>query len=247
MTAGKMLWTRVPKANPVMAPMKRDGANMPPEPPEPRVMEVAMILKATSRRARMPDGGPMQGIVDGVVTDPHDLGEEQGNYADGQAADHRLQVFREFQLVFKQLLAPVEGFYKGKGHCRAQKSQDEIKEQLPVAFQQIGGYLKGGEVALELMGDDGGHDRRDDNRRQLGKAEIAEDDFHREQSAGHRRIEGRRNSGRSPAADKGFHALGGDPEKLADGRTEAGADLDDRPFTPHRSPRADGDGGGQGP
>ena len=39
--------TRVPTTPPSMAPRKREGANTPPEPPEPMVIDVATILVAT--------------------------------------------------------------------------------------------------------------------------------------------------------------------------------------------------------
>ena len=193
----------------------------------------------------MPDGGTVKGVVDGVIADPHDLGQQERDHSDSQAADHGLQVFGQFQLLFKQVLAPVKGFYKGKGHYRAQEGQDKIKEQFVGAFKQICGYLKSGEIPLELVGDDRGHDRRDDDGRYLCKTEVAEDNFDCEKRTSHRRIESCGNSGRRTAADKGFHALGGDPEKLADGRAQAGTDLDDRPFAPNRSACSDGDGGGQ--
>ena len=65
---GKSMWTTLPKNPPVMAPRKREGAKIPPEPPEPMVMDVAMILnriknnrddqESFPRRARSMAGYP---------------------------------------------------------------------------------------------------------------------------------------------------------------------------------------------
>ena len=38
----------LPTTPPVMAPMNSDGAKMPPDPPEPRVSDVANILASTN-------------------------------------------------------------------------------------------------------------------------------------------------------------------------------------------------------
>ena len=92
------------------------------------------------------------------------------------------------------------------------------------------------------MGDGCGHDRGDDNGGQLGETEVTKNNFSGEQRPGHRRVESCGYPGRCPAADKGFHAPARDPEKLAEGRAEAGPDLDNRSFAAHRTPGADADG-----
>ena len=54
-TWGSTWWARVPNAAPSIAPMNREGANTPPEPPMPMVRLVARILPSArmSRNARV--------------------------------------------------------------------------------------------------------------------------------------------------------------------------------------------------
>ncbi len=46
-----------------MAPMNRDGAKMPPEPPDPMVREVAAILAKTRAKRRNQDSFPKRARV----------------------------------------------------------------------------------------------------------------------------------------------------------------------------------------
>ena len=53
----------MPKKPPVIAPRKSEGANTPPEPPDPIVIEVARIFAKTSRpmvsAGRVPSSEPV--------------------------------------------------------------------------------------------------------------------------------------------------------------------------------------------
>ena len=48
MASGNHWWMNEPRKPPVIAPRKSEGANTPPEPPEPMVIEVARILAISS-------------------------------------------------------------------------------------------------------------------------------------------------------------------------------------------------------
>ncbi len=52
MLAGPTECTTVPMAPPSMAPIKRDGAKMPTDPPEPMVIENYIILKTTRSKMK---------------------------------------------------------------------------------------------------------------------------------------------------------------------------------------------------
>ncbi len=54
----------LPKLPPITAPMNKDGANMPPAPPEPRVIPVATILKKMSASMIYDDAVPGQHLFD---------------------------------------------------------------------------------------------------------------------------------------------------------------------------------------
>jgi hypothetical protein len=59
---------------PVMAPRKREGAKMPPEPPEPRVIDVAAIFAISRTRSRAPGRALLSASVMVPYPTPKTLG-----------------------------------------------------------------------------------------------------------------------------------------------------------------------------
>ena len=92
-TCGKSVCIRKPNAPPAIAPMNSDGANTPPELPEPMVTEVVRILMAT-RLEREARDLPQKRKGDAIVSHPIDVGDEDPDTTDHGPSNGGLRIGR---------------------------------------------------------------------------------------------------------------------------------------------------------
>ena len=141
----------------------------------------------------------------------------------------------------EEILSSVERAHEEQRHQPGDDAEHAIGEELMGAHQLVGRNLEGRKVAEEMTADHRRRHRGDDDGRELGDAEVAEDDLDGEECAGHRGVEGGGDPGRGAAADQGPQASLADLQPLPDGRSDGGADLDDGALSTHRSAGGDAD------
>ncbi len=198
-----------------MAPRNKDGAKMPPDPPEPMVMDVAASLATSSRPSAIEREVTGQRLVDGFVADAEDLRERDADHSDTEPAQTRLEVVRNRNRV-EEILRRCHRANESQGDEPGGDTHYGVGDQLEGAHQMVGGHLEGRLVAEKQARDHRGYDGRDHDRTELGHGEIADDDFDGEERTGDGGIEGGRDSRSGSAPDHGAQLLRRHLEQLAE-------------------------------
>ncbi len=140
---------------------------------------------------------------------------------------------------------PDEQGCRDANRCSKQDIEHQHRSALRIGRQwcEVGGDIEGGPVAEEYAADEGRHAGGDRHRKKRVDADFRQHQFDGKEHAADRRVECRSNASTGSTGDEDDSLSHGHADHLPEGRTERGADLNDRTFATNRCTRADRQGG----
>ena len=231
---GTAVLAAVPKAVPSIAPINSDGANTPPEPPEPMVSETARILATTSKQQPEPKIAAER-LRHGRVANAEHLRQEHPEQTEGQPPGTGLR-YSGMRMASKASSNQYSVRVKPIPTAPATTARSAYRPSSPTLTRSIRRHRKRRHVAESGPTDDRRSDAGDDDDAERARVEFAQDDFQGEEHTGDRRVERRGDAACCTASDQRPNPIVGHAKRLADRRTQGRTDLDDGPSRPTDPP-----------